>query len=543
MYSDGQIRTIAAEVPLHTRTIALNIAVEEENLATVPFAILERRVGKKTDKIEVRGYHLSPDGTKTEVTWEVQGSAEFGLPTEKDLDVFVALGVLTLRANCEKTIYYTAKEIAEVLKVSHRDGRFHRRLKLAMNRLHPLQFRALTTNERRETVKWRHIFQDADYVYDKVSGRCIGTVTWTDKLIASMDAGFFRLLDADRYMELDGLTAKYLYRFLTSQFEVVDTVVMDAREVAQRNAGIITPPKHLSRLMQTLEPAFEQLREREVLASWHIVDSKAWRIAMTRHPSYIPERKRLMDVNLAPSHDPIAHRAYCQTRLEEAGLTPQTCKPVTDSARTSEEFYQLERAANILQAMQVEGVALHVALSLTAKAVQSPSVGDLRTALDRLEIAIDVCRDKKASRQSLANPAGLIVKIAKDEIAQKNLVHRDVERSLLNRYRRREEAALRQWRDEEARSLVVEYEEFRWKTAEQFYRELPEDRRNALKAEKRNSSPSSRSANAAQQHELENSIIKDMEREHVPPFERWLLRQRVQRTMFGSTPSQPLSAQ
>ena len=33
----------------------MNLSVEEENLAAIPFAVLERRVGKRVGKIEISG--------------------------------------------------------------------------------------------------------------------------------------------------------------------------------------------------------------------------------------------------------------------------------------------------------------------------------------------------------------------------------------------------------------------------------------------------------------------------------------------------------
>ena len=75
----------------------LNLSVEEENLSAIPFAVLERRVGKKLGKIEMKGTKVLPDGRELRVTWQVQGNEELGLPTEQDLDIFVALGVLTFR--------------------------------------------------------------------------------------------------------------------------------------------------------------------------------------------------------------------------------------------------------------------------------------------------------------------------------------------------------------------------------------------------------------------------------------------------------------
>jgi len=91
----------------------LNVSVEEENLAALPFAVLERRVGKQLSKLEVSGRKVTADGTEVDVVWQLQGNSELGLPTEQDLDIFVALGVLTFRSNFQKTITFTGREIAK----------------------------------------------------------------------------------------------------------------------------------------------------------------------------------------------------------------------------------------------------------------------------------------------------------------------------------------------------------------------------------------------------------------------------------------------
>src|SRR5579883_1508455 len=49
----------------------MNLSVEEENLAAIPFAVLERRVGKKVGKIEINGSKTLPDGTLARVVWQV----------------------------------------------------------------------------------------------------------------------------------------------------------------------------------------------------------------------------------------------------------------------------------------------------------------------------------------------------------------------------------------------------------------------------------------------------------------------------------------
>ena len=254
------------KVKPNPKTAVMNLSVEEENLAAIPFAVLERRVGKRIGKIEINGAKTLADGTKVRVVWQVQGNTELGLPTEQDLDIFVALGVLTFRNDFAKTVTFTGREIARILDIGMVHGKFYKRLKLAMDRFIPLRFRALTETEQREEVKWCNVFQEASFSLNRTTGRCTGSVTWTDKLIQSMDSGFFRLLDANRYMELDGITVKHLYRFLAVAFAKTEVVIIDARQLSTEHLGILNPPKYLSRLQSLHCDARRSIRLCEVSA-------------------------------------------------------------------------------------------------------------------------------------------------------------------------------------------------------------------------------------------------------------------------------------
>ena len=258
-----------------------------------------------------------------------------GLPTEQDLDIFVALGVLTFQNNFAKTVTFTGREIAKILGIHSVHGKFYQRLKMAMDRFIPLRFRGLAATDRQEEVKWLNVFQEASFTLDRDTGRCVGSVTWTDKLIQSMNSGFFRVLDAGRYMELDGITGKHLYRFLAVAFEKTDMILMDARKLAIEHLGIVNPPKYLSRLMQTLEPAFDQLIRIEVLGSYHIVEAERWEIALRRHRNYVPERKMLLSPD--PDGTRELNQVYCMKRLEKASvpekLAQRYCEAAQDESR------------------------------------------------------------------------------------------------------------------------------------------------------------------------------------------------------------------
>jgi hypothetical protein len=512
----------------------LNLSVEEENLAAIPFAVLERRVGKRIGKIEISGTKALPDGKELRVTWQVQGNNELGLPTEQDLDIFVALGVLTFRQNFAKTVSFTGREIARILDIGTVHGKFYKRLKMAMDRFIPLRFRAVAENEEQEEVKWCNVFQEASFSLDRTSGRCVGSITWTDKLIQSMDSGFFRLLDARRYMELDGLTAKHLYRFLTVAFEKSSLVIVDARKLSMEHLGILNPPKYLSRLMQTLEPAFEQLMRIEVLGSYHIVSSENWRIALHRHASYVPERKTLALYN---GRDPEASRSICEKLLQDAGFLQRAVAGYCATAGTLRDFYALERAAKLLTALRDEDVLPHVALSVVRNALdQGAATEQGRDLLDWCEIAIEICRQKRRSGQALKNSAGLLIKMIKDPALRSRIVSAEAEKAFRDTFRRREQMAERQHNELEEHALILEFEEARERIAESIFNDLADAKKARLRKEKaeqlRQQERFQRLASAAQHAEIDAAIRQDIARSELPPYEKWRLRKQAQQAVL-----------
>jgi hypothetical protein len=521
------------------RSAILNLSVEEENLAAIPFAILERRVGKRLSKIELRGTKMLPDGTPVNVVWQVQGNNDLGLPTEQDLDIFVALGVLTFRNNFSKTVTFTGREIAKILNIHSVHGKFYRRLKMAMDRFIPLRFRAIAATDQQEQVKWANVFQEASFVLDRTTGRCTGSVTWTDKLIQSMDSGFFRVMDARRYMELDGITAKHLYRFLVVAFEQTDLVLMDARKLATDHLGILSPPQYLSRLMQTLEPALDQLIRIQVVGSYHVVNPVEWKIALHRHPGYVPERKALLAPAAAQPLE--VSRQHCARSLERAGFSAKAAVQYAEQAQNSLEFHALERAAYLLESLVNEEVLPHVAISIVRQALDSdPIHGEGCETLDWCEIGLEVCRQKKRLGQKLSNAPGLLIKLVKDPGFRRRFVTEAMEASMKQRFRQQEKTLQRQEEEAEERALILEYEVYRQQTAQRILAEMAEAQRESLrrgKAEElRQSERFAKIHPEEREREIDALLLQELAREQSAPYRRWLLRRKAEQAVLPLTP-------
>ncbi len=513
----------------------INLSVEEENLAVIPFAVLERRVGKRVGKIEIRGRKTLPDGTDADVLWQVQGNADLGLPTEQDLDIFVALGVLTYRNNFAKTVTFTGRELARILNINRVHGKFYQRLKLAMDRFIPLRFRALTATDRQEEVKWLNVFQEFSCFVDHSTGFFTGSVTWTDKVIQAMDSGFFRVLDAGAYMDLDGITAKHLYRFLVVAFERTDLIVIDARRLASEHLGILNVPKYFSRLMQTLEPPFDQLVKSRVLGAWHVVSTSDWRIALHRHVAYTPESKKLLEHSAYMDDE--ALRGYCQKLLETTGFSAAQAAFWCEPLNGWREFYSAQRVSKLIEELKLLGVLPHVALSLVRRAFElGLNSEEARQYLDDTAIAVEICRHKQSSGQDLRNAAGLVVKLIKDPPSRERLIPRDFAEAARMRYRSQEQSLERQHHEAEERQLILEFEAHSRRLAQRAMEHMSEQARESLRKEKaevlRQSGAFDHAPAAVVRSEAEELLLSELAKREAPPYEKWKLRMKAQQVVL-----------
>jgi hypothetical protein len=292
--------------------------------------------------------------------------------------------------------------------------------------------------------------------------------------------------------------------------------------------------------MQTLEPAFDQLIRIEVLGSYHVVDSERWEIALRRHKSYVPERKMLLSPDPAGTRD--LNRACTQTKLEKSGFSEKLARRFAETAETHSDFYQLDRAARLLQAFVEEGMLPHIAQGIVRRALEAGiATEEGLSALDTFEIALDTCRKKKHSSQNVSNPAGLIVKLIRDQESDKKLINADMIDQARHAFRHREKAALSLLELEEQRSVVMEYERYREETARSLYEEMPDAARANLRREKiewlKQQPRFDKIDTKAREREVEELICQELARRDVPPFEKWYMRRRARQALLEFEPS------
>jgi hypothetical protein len=323
-----------------------------------------------------------------------------------------------------------------------------------------------------------------------------------------------------------------MYRFLAVAFEKTDMVLIDARKLAIEHLGILNPPKYLSRLMQTLEPAFDQLIRIGVLGSYHVVNSDRWELALHRSKTYVPERKSLL------LQDPAAtlemSRGRIQKVLETAGIAEAA--RYADAAETQEQLYQLERAAGLLHATVDQGVFAHVALHLVKRALEAETNEECVEQLDWLEIAVETCRQKKQAGQALKNPGGLLVTIAKDGAGRARIVPDEAVAMARQRFRQREQLVWSQYRQAEQRAMVLEYEEYREQTGNAAFAVLPEAALQTLRREKaeilKQQGRFEKMDARGREREIDEMIRQELARKEAPPFEKWYMRRRARQAVL-----------
>jgi hypothetical protein len=285
----------------------------------------------------------------------------------------------------------------------------------------------------------------------------------------------------------------------------------------------------------------DQLIRAQVISSYHVVSQKEWTIGLVRHPAYAGESERVLSNTGAASLEVCRENAVKQ--LEKTGLGQKQAEIYGEAAVKREEVFLLDRAARLLDALREEEVLPHVALNIIRKALDicfaGPTVdsqGEGREMLDWCEIAIQVCRTKKASGQQMKNPAGFLVKLVKDPEARGRFVSKDREERAKQTFRQYEQAALRQQKEAEQQELIFEYEQFRLQLARDVLRDLPEARRRLLRKQKEDELKQQprfeRIPRAQQEQEIEDQVLFDLASAEAPPFERWYLRQKAQQAVL-----------
>ena len=175
-------------------------------------------------------------------------------------------------------------------------------------------------------------------------------------------------------------------------------------------------------------------------------------------------------------------------------------------------------------------------LTTTSSAFAADLMDAALCEVDWCEIALDVCRHKKRTGQNLKNSAGLLVKILKDSAMRDKLVPPEEEKSAKDRFRQREAMFLRQKDEAEERALILEYEHYRERIAQQCFEEMSVIAGQALRKEKMEQLQREGRLEKIQtdirDREITHLVLLDLAKKEAPPYAKWLLRRRAMQAVL-----------
>ena len=247
---------------------------DEMNLAEFPIA----RLGRNDTRlmIEYEG-QIVKDGKILEQKWLVSGSAALGLPTEFAERVLIALMSLTAREGfTQRKVPFTIYRILKIVGLTH-NQRNYRAVENALQQLVGVTiysegaFYDKTKDKRITTKKGFHLLEEYWLKSQETDAGVVeaegvqGYIIWSERIWENFKAGYIKNLDTEFYYSLENTLARRLYRFLDKRMHYQNEYQIDVYDLAAR-LGMMPYP-YPSRVVQKLQPAFDELLARDYLAS------------------------------------------------------------------------------------------------------------------------------------------------------------------------------------------------------------------------------------------------------------------------------------
>lgn len=254
---------------------------DERSLIKLPFTLPGRRK-RKTNTLRSEWEGKDKNGRRKKFYKVVTGSDDRGLPAHPAEDIYIGL------------LYYTATgtDAKQELRIPTRNllklmqwgtgGRAYRRLKRSLEELLGLTIRtnALWDTETEGYVEAGfHVIER--YRFKKVNDaplfgeqeQQVLEVKWSDELHEYFKHARFKFLEVDVYYGLSSPLAKRLYRWLDDRLYQTGHVAIDIRHLAHNRLEISDSSRYPSQIMQKLEPAMDELKERGI-ANWRLEESQ-----------------------------------------------------------------------------------------------------------------------------------------------------------------------------------------------------------------------------------------------------------------------------
>ncbi|MCJ7783835.1 MAG: replication initiator protein A [Desulfobacterales bacterium] len=248
------------------------------NLAEFPFAVLSDKPPQVTklcfkDSIIGRGGRIIPR------TWTIVATREFGFPTRDDEKVYIALLQFSKEQGFEsKDVSFTGYKILKLIGWPTKDGRYYRRLRLALYRLKTMTIIANnawynSSTREYETDRGFNIV-DAFSLWGKDPYNPVksgpfsrGSITWGQRIWQSIQNGNIKNLDTKFWFSLRSAIARRLHRYLDKKFYRDDIFRIELKKLAFEKLGM-SRAYVPSKIKSLLDPACEELVDKGYLKTY-----------------------------------------------------------------------------------------------------------------------------------------------------------------------------------------------------------------------------------------------------------------------------------
>lgn len=314
------------------------IGRDERSLIKLAFTGLGGRPKHKTIR---REWTSEVNGRTKRFYKIVTGADQYGLPRYPAEEVYVGLLYYSARTEFESNkLEIPARDLLNLMQWGT-GGRSYRRLKRSLGELTGVLFEtnALWDAKAKSYVEVGFHILDSYRIKRLKEAPLFGEqertvleVRWGEELFDYFQRARFKMLNVETYYSLSQPLAKRLYRWLDEALYPHGVTQIDLRHLAHNRLEVSESKKYPSQIMQTLEPAMDELKERGI-ANWRLEDSQTESGKKLVFTTPRPDRPELKAYGEAeenpgtsgasePTHDPFdalseeEYRAVRQVALE-----------------------------------------------------------------------------------------------------------------------------------------------------------------------------------------------------------------------------------
>ncbi len=246
---------------------------DERSLAKLPFTLLGKRDGRRKEK-EIRSEWNGQNerGKPVRFFKNVTWNARHGPPDYPAEEVYIALLYYLVRDGlADRTTRVVPYRLLKLMNWGT-DGRAYDRLKRSLNQLRgvTIHTNALWDEKSKTFVEAGFgIIDDwlirkgsaAPLFSEGVEDGSVLEVNWNERVYEHFKRGRLKLLNVGEFYSLPSPLAKRLYRWVDEALYPSGRVEIDIRHLAHNRLEMSRSMKFPSTIMQSLEPALEEIRK------------------------------------------------------------------------------------------------------------------------------------------------------------------------------------------------------------------------------------------------------------------------------------------